>query len=30
MGTRSVTYFFDDNKFLVGLYRQMDGYPTGL
>lgn len=30
MGTRSVTYFYqEDNKFLVGLYRQMDGYPSG-
>lgn len=30
MGTRSVTYVLDeDGKPVVGMYRQMDGYPTG-
>jgi hypothetical protein len=29
MGTRSVTIVMGDNKELVRIYRQMDGYPDG-
>jgi hypothetical protein len=29
MGTRSLTYFFEDGKPFVCFYRQMDGYPSG-
>lgn len=30
MGTRSVTYVKDMGTPLVAMYRQMDGYPTGM
>jgi len=30
MGTRSLTHIYDDNQLLVTIYRQMDGYPTGM
>lgn len=29
MGTRSLTYFFQDGKPFCAFYRQMDGYPDG-
>lgn len=29
MGTRCLTYVYEDNKPLVCLYRQFDGYPSG-
>lgn len=29
MGTRSLTRVFDDDRQLVNMYRQMDGYPSG-
>jgi hypothetical protein len=29
MGTRSLTYFFEDGKPFAAFYRQMDGYPEG-
>jgi len=29
MGTRSLTYIYDDNEPLVCMYRQFDGYPSG-
>ena len=29
MGTRSLTFFYEDNKPLCCFYRQMDGYPQG-
>lgn len=29
MGTRSLTYFFADDKPFCAFYRQMDGYPEG-
>jgi hypothetical protein len=29
MGTRSLTYFYQDGKPFCGFYRQMDGYPDG-
>jgi len=30
MGTRSLTYVYDDNsKPIIKLYRQFDGYPSG-
>ena len=30
MGTRSLTHIKDGNKTLLTIYRQFDGYPTGL
>jgi hypothetical protein len=30
MGTRSLTHIKDDGKMLVTIYRQMDGYPSGM
>lgn len=30
MGTRSLTHIKEDGKTLVTLYRQFDGYPTGM
>ena len=30
MGTRSLTHIKDGNKTLLTIYRQYDGYPTGL
>jgi len=30
MGTRALVKFIEDKKTLVTLYRQYDGYPTGL
>lgn len=30
MGTRSITTVYDNGKKLVSIYRQMDGYPTGM
>jgi hypothetical protein len=29
MGTRSLTFFYDDEQPLLCLYRHMDGYPEG-
>ena len=29
MGTRSLTYVYDDNTPVVCMYRQFDGYPSG-
>jgi hypothetical protein len=29
MGTRSLTYVYDDDMPLVCMYRQCDGYPSG-
>lgn len=29
MGTRSLTYVYDDNEPVVCMYRQFDGYPSG-
>jgi hypothetical protein len=29
MGTRSLTYVYDDKTPVVCMYRQFDGYPTG-
>ena len=29
MGTRSLTFVYDEDKTLLNLYRQYDGYPTG-
>jgi hypothetical protein len=29
MGTRSITYVYEDGKKLMAMYRQMDGYPSG-
>ena len=30
MGTRSLTHIKEDGKTLLTIYRQMDGYPTGM
>lgn len=30
MGTRSLTRVFDDDKLVLAMYRQMDGYPEGM
>lgn len=29
MGTRSLTFVYDDNEAIINLYRQYDGYPVG-
>lgn len=29
MGTRSLTFVYDDNKAIINMYRQFDGYPSG-
>ena len=29
MGTRSLTFVYEDNKPIVNMYRQFDGYPSG-
>jgi len=29
MGTRSLTYVYDNKEPLVCMYRQFDGYPSG-
>lgn len=29
MGTRSLTFVYDDNEPLLNMYRQFDGYPEG-
>ena len=29
MGTRSLTFVYDDEKPIINMYRQYDGYPTG-
>jgi predicted ThiF/HesA family dinucleotide-utilizing enzyme len=29
MGTRSITYVYDEDEKLVCMYRQFDGYPSG-
>ena len=29
MGTRSLTFVYDDNEPILCLYRQFDGYPSG-
>jgi len=29
MGTRSLTFVYDNNKPIVNMYRQYDGYPSG-
>ena len=29
MGTRSLTFVYDEDKTLLNLYRQFDGYPSG-
>lgn len=29
MGTRSLTFVYEDNKPIVNMYRQFDGYPEG-
>ena len=29
MGTRSLTFVYDDNEAIINLYRQYDGYPSG-
>ena len=29
MGTRSLTFVYDDNKAVMNMYRQFDGYPEG-
>ena len=29
MGTRSLTFVYDDNEAVINLYRQYDGYPSG-
>jgi len=30
MGTRSLTHVYHDDKVILTLYRQFDGYPEGL
>ena len=30
MGTRSLTHITDNDKTIVTIYRQFDGYPTGM
>jgi hypothetical protein len=29
MGTRSLTFVYDDQEPIINMYRQYDGYPTG-
>lgn len=29
MGTRSLTFVYDDNRPVINMYRQFDGYPSG-
>lgn len=29
MGTRSLTFVYEDNKAIINMYRQYDGYPEG-
>jgi hypothetical protein len=29
MGTRSLTFVYDDNRKVLCMYRQFDGYPSG-
>ena len=29
MGTRSLTFVYEENKPVVNMYRQFDGYPSG-
>ena len=29
MGTRSLTFVYEDNKAIINMYRQFDGYPEG-
>lgn len=29
MGTRSLTFVYDDGEAVVNMYRQFDGYPSG-
>jgi hypothetical protein len=29
MGTRSLTFVYENNKPIVNMYRQFDGYPSG-
>lgn len=29
MGTRSLTFVYEDNEAFINLYRQYDGYPSG-
>lgn len=29
MGTRSLTFVYDDNRPVICMYRQFDGYPSG-
>lgn len=29
MGTRSLTFVYDDGKAVMNMYRQFDGYPSG-
>jgi hypothetical protein len=29
MGTRSLTFVYDDNEVIINMYRQFDGYPEG-
>ena len=29
MGTRSLTFVYDDNRPVINMYRQYDGYPSG-
>jgi len=29
MGTRSLTFVYEENKPIVNMYRQFDGYPSG-
>ena len=29
MGTRSLTFVYDEQEAIINMYRQYDGYPTG-
>ena len=29
MGTRSLTFVYEENKAILNMYRQFDGYPSG-
>jgi len=29
MGTRSLTFVYDEQDVIINMYRQYDGYPTG-
>jgi hypothetical protein len=29
MGTRSLTFVYDENRPVINMYRQFDGYPSG-